>query len=321
MNTFKKKIKSGLFIVTFFASAPVVWAQDSISFIPTWKEGDHYQYVLSRLRQDYTNDTLYSTTSFDYDISLTFGKADAEEKEITLLYKGKTKEHKVFKKTPDKYVLANALEYLTLKLYGFSSLKVVYTVDATGAFLELKNKTELRNYISAVINAVKHEQAITPDFKGVLEQLKPSLLSDEYVIYSFLSEMHFYHMLYGSTWAIGKQKTEIEVPNPLTGEPLPGVLSTELKKIPAKKIAGKMEGPFYEVLMQQQVDQAKLSKAVNEKVEDTYEQIGKENNGTPPVDFNVVYKYTVKNDIIKKASYIKTVVSAESKAVEEFVIK
>lgn len=303
------------------AATPVVWAQDSITFVPAWKISDHYSYVLSRLRQDYTNDTLYSTTSFDYDISLTLTKAEVEEKEITLTYKGKAKEHKILKKTPDKYALANALDYLSLKIYGFSTMKVVYTVDASGAFIELKNKTELRNYISSVLNAVKHEQGITPDFKGVLEQLKPSLLSDDYIVYSFLPEIHFYHLLYGTTWAMGKQKSEIEVPDPLTGEALPGILSTEVKKIPAKKIAGKVEGPFYDVVMQQQVDQEKLSRSVSDRIEDTQARTSKEDSGAPLVDFSIAYKYTVRNDIIKKASYIKTVVSAESRAVEEFIIK
>ena len=321
MNTIQRKIKSGIFIVSFLASTTYVWSQDSIIFIPSWKAGERYDYVLSRLRQDYTNDTLYSTTAFDYDISLSITKAEPEENEITLFYKANKKEHKVLKKTSDKFVLANALEYLTFKLYGFNSLKVVYSVDVSGAFLELKNKAELRNYISTVINAVQHEQTITPDFKGVLEQLKPSLLSDDYVIYSFLSEVHFYHLLYGSQWKIGKEQSKTEVPNPLTGEALSGILITEVKKISAKKIAGKLSEPVYEVVLQQQIDQSKLSGAVNEKIENIYKQIGKDNDETPPIDFNVSYKYTVKNDFITKASYIKTVVSAESKAIEEFILR
>lgn len=299
----------------------VAWCQKEISFLHAWAKGEHYDYTLLRARQDYTNDTLYSTTDFFYAISLTVTQAQEDEKEITLLYQSKSKDHKVIKKTPEAYALANALEYLTLKLYGFPSLKVVYSIDATGAFLELKNRTELKNYINSVINAVQHERSATPDFKGLLEQLRPSLLSDEYVVYSFLSEIHAYHLLYGSEWKMGKQQNTIEVPNPLTGEPLPGLLITEVKKTPGKTVKGKKEPAVYEVTMQQQVDQEKLSKAVNEIVADAYGKSKPEGGSTPPVDFSMSYKYTVKNDLILKATYIKKVVSAESKAIEEFILK
>lgn len=317
----RNRIKSGIYLLSLVVMSPVTWAQDSVTFIPSWKVGDHYEYVLSRVRQDYTYDTLYSTTNFEYNISLAVSKETETVKEITLVYKGKSKDHKVFKKTPDKFVIANALEYLTVKLYGFNTLKVVYTTDISGALLEIKNKKELRNYVASVINAAQHEQAVTPDFKGVLEQFKPTLLSDDYLVYSFLPEISFYHSLYGTSWKMGKQKEEVGIPNPITGESLPGILTTEVKKTPAKKIGGKLEGPFYEVQMLQKVDQEQLSKSLGDKTGSTFEHIGKEDSGTPPIDLSVTYRYTVKKELIKKASYSKTVVSAESKSVEEFVIR
>ncbi len=317
MKRIQNKIKSGFVIVTVVVSASGVWAQDSITFIPSWKAGDSHNYIFSRLRQDYTNDTLYSSSTFDYTVSLTATRSQPEESELTLIYKGKSKDYKVLKKTPDKFVLANALEYLTIKLYGFSSLKVVYTIDARGTFLGIKNKNELRNYISSVLTAAKHDQQVTPDFAGVLEQLKPTLLSDDYVEYSFLPEIQFYHLLYSKSWKPGRQQNEIEVPNPVTGEGLPGILTAEVKKVAVKKPAPRKELPTYEIVMQQKLDQARLMKAMQE----TAHQTGIENNGTPPIDFNAVYRYTVKDHLIKKASYIKTVVSAESKSVEEFLIR
>ena len=84
---------------------------------------------------------------------------------------------------------------------------------------------------------------------------------------------------------MGKQTVEIEMPNPINGEPLPGILITELKM--EQKRA--RSSPNYELVMQQEIDSDKMTRIIEDKITDTHQKINKPNPGTAPVESTLIY--------------------------------
>ena len=281
-------------------------SQDSIQFLHEWRSGEKISFRFSRLKSVYSHDTLYSTSAFIYDVTLKVNGVTADERLIELSYSGRTKDFQEFKKGPANEFVGTAIASFARRLYAFKSLKIIYTIDRNGAFKELKNGTEVKEYISSTMNAFQQDPNVSPDFKSALKQFAPAFLSDDYILYSFLLELHAFHQAYGTKWEIGKQTIEIEMPNPINGEPLPGILTTELKK----EQKGGRRGPSYELLMQQEIDSDKMTKILKDKLTDTYQKINKPNPGTPPAESTLIYRYEIVDDLVQKLHLTKKVTSA-----------
>lgn len=196
------------------------------------------------------------------------------ERVIELTYSGRNKDYQEFKKAPAKGTVGSAVASFARQLYSFKSLKIIYTIDRTGAFKELKNGPQVREYITNAVKTFQEDQNVSPDFKSVLKQFAPSFLSDDYILYSFLVEVQAFHQLYGTKWSIGKQTYDIELPNPINGEPLPGILTTELRK---EQKGAQSGATSYELVMQQEIDSDKITEVIADKTAETYQKINKPN--------------------------------------------
>ena len=262
------RMKGLLLVSLLFLLSWNATSQDSVQFLHEWKRGEKLSFRFSRLKSVHSQDTLYSTSSFIYDVTLKVNEVTADERLIELSYSGRTKDYQEFKKVSANAFVGDAIGLFARQLYAFKSLKIIYTIDRTGAFKELKNGREVKEYISSVLNAFQQDQNISRDFKSVVKQFAPSFLSDDFVIYSFLLELHAFHQAYGTKWAVGKQTVEIEMPNPLNSEPLPGILTTELKK-------EQKRSHNYELVMRQEIDSDKITKVIHDKVDDIHQKIKK----------------------------------------------
>jgi len=311
------RLKGLLLVALLFFLCYNAKSQDSVQFLHQWKAGEKLSFKFSRLKSVYSQDTLYSTSAFIYDVTLKVNEVTADERLIELSYSGRSKDYQEFKKAPANAFVGSAVASFARQLYSFKSLKIIYTIDRTGAFKELKNGTEVKEYISNALNAFQQDQNVSPDFKSALKQFAPVFLSDDYVLYSFLLELHAFHQVYGTKWAMGKQAIEIEMPNPINGEPVPGILTTELKK-DQKRARG---GPTYELVMQQEIDSDKMTKILKDKITDTYQKINKPNPGTPPAESTLIYRYTIVDELVQKLHLTKKVTSAGWRVKEQYILE
>ena len=311
------RMKSLLLVSLLFLLSWNATSQDSIQFLHEWKPGEKLSFRFSRLKSVYSQDTLYSTSSFIYDVTLRVNRVTADECLMELSYSGRTKDYQEFKKAPANGFVGTAIASFARELYAFKSLKIIYTIDRTGAFKEIKNGREVKEYISSALDAFQRDQNVSRDFKNAVEQFGPSFLSDDFVLYSFLLELHAFHLAYGTKWAMGKQTIEIEMPNPLNGEPLPGILTTELKK--EQKRA--RSSATYELVMQQEIDSDKMTKILKDKITDTYQKINKPNPGTAPAESTLIYSYTIVDELVKNVHVTKRVNSAGWRATEQYILE
>ena len=312
------KLKGPVLVALLLSLSYAATAQDSIQFLHPWKSGEQLNFKSSRSKSDYTRDTLYATTTFVYDVTLQVKQVTPKESLIELTYSANAKDYQEFKKSRTKDIVGNAVASFARQLYAFKSLKIIYTIDETGAFKRLKNGAALKEYISSALNAYQQDPKISSDFKGVLKQFAPAFLSDDFILYSFLMEVQALHQVYGVKWVPGKQTQDIEMPNPINGEPLPGTLTTALKK----EQTGAPDGvAVYDLVMQQQIDSDKLTKTVEGAVTDTYQKINKPDNGTPSIESTLTYRYKIMDDLVQKLELTKRVASGGSRSTEQYILE
>jgi len=127
----------------------------------------------------------------------------------------------------------------------------------------------------------------------------------------FIQDIHLYHQLCGTDLNLEKQQYTIELPNPITGEAIPGILTTEGTKNNDKS---------YTYRMTQKTDNGKMSQVVTDKIKDTYKKMDDPSQNPPPVSYECSYLYTIDNKRVLKATQEKTVVSAASKAIEKLTV-
>lgn len=312
------KLKGPVLVTLLLFLSYAATSQDSIQFLHPWKLGEQLNFKSSRSKSDYTRDTLYATTTFVYDVTLQVKQVTPKESLIELTYSANAKDYQEFKKSSAKDIVGNAVASFGRQLYGFKSLRVLYTIDETGAFKKLKNGSALKEYISSTLNAFQQDPKVSSDFKGVLKQFAPAFLSDDYILYSFLMEVLAFHQAYGVKWVPGKQTQDIEMPNPINGEPLPGTLTTALKKEQPDAPDGVT---VYDLVMQQQVDSDKMTQTVKGAVTDAYQKIDKPDNGIPTIESSLTYRYKIAGDLVQKLQLTKRVASGGSRSTEQYILE
>jgi len=277
-----------------------------------FQENETRTFTSSRIKSAYSGKTLDSEAQVIFDVTLKVRSSSPEGSTIEWTYTKVKNEFKYFQQPQKEHTVATVVEYLGQNLYDFKSLTVVYKTDSSGAFKSMVNKDEVKAYIKSVLTKVAEEKKADAKFTTALLQFSSAFMSDQYIGYAFIQDIHFYHQLNGTDLKLQQKVYEIALPNPLSGDPLPGTLTTHGKANDDKS---------YSYVMLQQVDKEKMSKVVADKLKDTYDKMGEPKDTIPALDFEMIYSYTIDGEKIKGGSLKKTVSSGGYKAVESITVQ
>ena len=114
-------------------------------------------------------------------------------------------------------------------------LTIKYKIDDVGAFAELLNWKEVRDYAFNSIDKMVKEKPSGLAFNNVLSQTRKMFETRENIEAVLIKEVQLFHTPYGVEYNITGVEAETELPNVSGGEPFPARITIKLDKINAKE--------------------------------------------------------------------------------------
>lgn len=189
------------------------------------------------------------------------------------------------------------------KLYKTSEgLKIVYTTDKDGMFMELVNWKEVQDHLYGALDLLEKEFPESQAIRGIVSQFK-AMYSSRESIENTLRDIQIYHTPYGGEYTLGEwTSTETTLPNHLGGYPFPAIVKTGMIELDPVKNRCK-------IVASQTIDGEKAASAIKEFLRSSMKRSGwqppLEGPGSSVVSINDVFEYDVELDEgwVSKAYY------------------
>jgi hypothetical protein len=135
---------------------------------------------------------------------------------------------------------------------------VLYQTDDIGNVTELLNEAEVQQQTQKVMDEVL-DLVTEPEARSAMEKLLDMIMTPEVIAEGALEDAYRLHYAFGGEYKLGeKLRGEVEIPNPLGDEPLPGHVTMTMNTLDAAKEVATFT-------MELKIDPEKLEAAV-EKV-------------------------------------------------------
>lgn len=183
-----------------------------------WKKGDVLHYRLENLKTILLYADTISIDSISYNLDIEVLDEDAEKKTIVWTFS-----------TPLVKSKNKALVKLTTAI---GMPKINYTVDNTGAFIEVLNWEELLFYYKSTFATLKREDKLVAGYLASYPQIEAAYTDKKSLEAMGIRELRQFHMFYGHDYTKGKEiKRAIKVPNGLREQAFDGTETEEFTSV------------------------------------------------------------------------------------------
>lgn len=212
-----------LLSITFIALSHLLFAQinmedSTVQVITYWDNAEKQSYSISHEKVQLNGNDTLSKELRTYDVEISVLSQTEESYTVQWLYKNE----KSTSKNPD-----------TQKLVALSqNLKVIFTTDELGVFVEIKNHEELKSQIQKQINVLKKQEKNNAVLLEAIAQIESVFSTKETLAASF-KDIQLFHTFHGMMYKLGEiSEGELLVPNLLYPEkPLNSDIAVYLDEI------------------------------------------------------------------------------------------
>ena len=237
-----------------------------------WQKGDlaSFSFIKNKEKIEKGKPTSKETTTYWVEFSV----VDANDTSYTINWKNvrvMVNDKKAMDPNPEAFLKLTA------------GLNFKYLTTEYGEFLELLNWKEVQNLVNLELDRLLTDSA-NPNSKTINNEFRKIFSSRENMEQYVMKDVQLFHSLYGGEYVLKEKLTlEMEMPNPLGGNPIPGTISMEMTDLDKK--SNKCS-----ILVAQTIDKEKLTKALS----DWLEKMGKPKDSPLPVmDFRDHTEYTI----------------------------
>jgi len=215
----KKKLLSTLFLATGLTTFGQINIADSTAQVITyWDKGEkqNYSVTTKKIKLKGTDTASKDITTYDVEITV-LNQAD-KSYTIQWLYKD---------------IKTNSTNHTIQKLMNITKdMKVIFKTDELGAFTEVVNWKEIRDYIQKATTSLSKEFAVILEMDKLLKQIAVTYSSKEAVESAAIKDIRQFHTFHGAKYKLGEiLKGQLKVPNLLGTEPFDSDFTIYLSEI------------------------------------------------------------------------------------------
>jgi uncharacterized protein YqgV (UPF0045/DUF77 family) len=207
-----KYLVSALFLLIGLTAFGQINIADSTAQVITyWDKGEKQNYTVTteKIKLKDTGNATLDTTAREittYDVEITV--LDQTDKTYTIEWFYKN-------------IKTNSTNPTIQKLLNVTQdMRVVYTTDELGTFIEVVNWQEISDYIKKTSNALVNEFSAVPEMDKVLKQLTTLYSSKEAIESASIKDIKQFHLFHGAKLELGEViEGELKSPNLFGSEP------------------------------------------------------------------------------------------------------
>lgn len=229
-------MKKHLILLIFLIICSSIYAQidtTKVSFIAYWSKGDSYDFKVTKVKKNWTNDSLTKNDSTQYIAN--FKVLDSTESNYKIQWSFKNNLINTYKENLNKiYEDKNAINEIVQK---YDVTKVIYKTDEFGEFIEITNWQEISSFMSKMLEELERSiQIRKPDkvneVKKAIAPLAQIYSSKDGIEQLILYELQYLHFPFGSEYDINNPlEYEQELPNLVGGEPIKGNAKLSIEEV------------------------------------------------------------------------------------------
>jgi hypothetical protein len=237
----KLLISLSLLLTCFNVFAQNKTTDSSATCVAYWKNGEQKVYLINRTREKYEGNELKS--KFDYTCEAHIHIKDSTKEGYTIEWVNKNYQSP----TGDPNIKAMNVLY--------KGLKFLYKTDETGAFKELVNWEDVRDfYINlAAFSIPKNNDTAREAFN----KTKAMFQSREVVEASLIKEVQLLHIPYGYEFSTTGQNAQTTLPNVFGGNPIPAIQTIRISEL-------KPGTGSFQIAMTQEIDKLNATSFVKD---------------------------------------------------------
>ncbi|NUM31369.1 MAG: hypothetical protein HUU47_03475 [Bacteroidetes bacterium] len=214
-----KKILTILFISTVFTTfGQINMADSTAQVVSYWEKGEKQNYTVTtkKIKLKGTDTTSNEITTYDVEITV-LNQAD-KSYTIQWLYKN---------------IKTNSTNPTIQKLLNITTdMKVIFKTDELGAFMEVVNWNEIKDYIQKATNSISKEFSAIPEMEKLLKQITATYSSKEAIESAGIKDIQQFHTFHGAKYKLGEViEGQIKVPNIYGTEPFDSDFTIYLDEI------------------------------------------------------------------------------------------
>ena len=193
-------------------------ADSTVQVITYWEKGEKQNYSMTaeKIKIKGSDTTIREMTTYDVEITV----LNISEKSYTIewLYKN---------------IKSNSQNPIVQKLMNITKdMKVVFKTDEFGAFIEVVNWKEIKEYIQKEASALRKDFKEIQEMDNVIKQIEATYSTKEAVESASIKDIQQFHSFHGAKYKLGEVlKGQIKVPNLYGTEPFDSEFSLCLDEI------------------------------------------------------------------------------------------
>lgn len=311
-----RSVTLALLLAPAFTFAQNILDARTANVLPLWKKGDRFAYTVTTSEKSYEKGILDETKSAS--LKLTFTVLDTTG---GLRMEQRMSDFKVVenKKTEPMGKEEKALMDRMMAMY--SAVPVIYSCDRDGIVGALENTDQVVKGTQTFLGDV---MKMVPDdtVRAVMTAVIEGLVTPEAVSGSALEHAQTLHMLHGGGYTVAERvHADVELPNALGGDPLPGKYTVVMNTLDQR--TGK--GTFIVTVT---IDPAKLQEALKGYIAKLAEAAGEKLDAATEREISEIFRsmkltetYNITVDLnganVTKLTYKQEVTAGPSRQVEE----
>ncbi len=178
----------------------------TVQVIGYWDKNDKQTYIVTNESYKVKDSDTTSRESYKYTVDITIIDSTANSYTIDWFY------HDYDIKADNELIkkLSSIVEDMT----------VTINTDGLGAFKEVKNWKDIRDYIFKATKMLKQETKDIPNFKNVIKQIEDMYSTKESIEAAAIKEIQQFYTFHGGKYKLGEEiSTSIKITNLYGGEP------------------------------------------------------------------------------------------------------
>lgn len=195
-----------ILLTTISTSAQINMADSTAQVIAYWDKGEKQAYrIITEKFKIKDSDTISKKVS-SYDVDITVLDSTKNSYTVQWLYS-------TIKSNEDNNSIQKVLN-LT------SNMKVIFKTDELGAFVEVVNWKEIRDYIQKSTKILQNDVKKVPELVQLIKQLEKQFSTKEAIESASIKDIQQFHTFHGANYKLGEiLEANLKVPNIFGLEP------------------------------------------------------------------------------------------------------
>jgi len=219
-NFLKKRI---LTILVFLTTGIMVFGQinmadSTVQVITYWDKGEKQNYIVSEEKIKIKGTDTISKELITYDVEITVLNETDKSYTIQWLYKN---------------IQTNSTDPTLQKIMNITKdMKVIFKTDELGAFIEVVNWKEIRDFIQKATKTLRKDFKAIPEMDKFIKQVEATFSTKEAIESASIKEIQQFHTFHGAKYKLGEfLEAEQKGPNIYGTEPFDIDLTVYLDEI------------------------------------------------------------------------------------------